>query len=111
MKHIIPGLVFAPDVHTVIDNADFSMLDALYAGRTVCYGDYHAHSNSGGMSDGKTTPKEWLVAMEKLGIDFIGLMDHQQVRHMYLPEFDPAHFIYGTEPAAIWKEPQTSPTT
>lgn len=107
MKHIIPGLTFAEDTHTLVACPDFSKLDALYAGREVCYGDYHAHSNSGGMSDGKTTPKEWLVAMEKLGIDFIGLMDHQQVRHMYLPEFDPAHFIYGTEPAAIWIEPKT----
>ena len=107
MKHIIPGLTFPADAHTITDCADFSKLDALYEGREVCYGDYHAHSNSGGMSDGKTTPSEWLVAMEKLGIDFIGLMDHQQVRHMYLPEFDPKHFIYGTEPAAIWIEPQS----
>ena len=44
MKHIIPGLTFVNDAHTVVENPDFSKLDALYAGRTVCYGDYHAHS-------------------------------------------------------------------
>lgn len=107
MKHIIPGLTFPADAHTLVEHPDFSKLDALYEGRTVCYGDYHAHSDSGGNSDGKTTLTEWLSAMEKLGIDFIGLMDHRQVRHMYLPEFDPVHFIYGTEPATIWKEPAT----
>lgn len=106
MKHIIPDYEFPRDPHTVVSAADFSPLDALYRGREARYGDFHAHSNSGGMSDGKTTPAEWLEAMRELQMDFIGLMDHQQVRHQYLPEFDPTHFLYGTEPAGPWRDPK-----
>ena len=108
MKHIIPDLIFENDPHVIIENPDFAPLDALYEGRVARYGDYHAHSKSGGTSDGHTTPKEWLTAMKELKIDFVGLMDHCQVRHMYLPEFDPEFFIYGTEPSGAWHEPHTS---
>ena len=108
MKHIIPELVFQNDTHETIENADFSALDKIYEGRVARYGDYHAHSKSGGTSDGATTPAEWLVAMKELKMDFVGLMDHRQVRHMYLDEFDPEYFIYGTEPSGQWHEPHTS---
>ena len=108
MKHIIPDLVFENDAHAIIDSPDFAPLDALYAGREACYGDYHAHSKSGGTSDGHTTPEEWLVAMKELKMDFVGLMDHRQVRHMYLDSFDPRYFIYGTEPGTVWIDPATS---
>lgn len=106
MKHIIPDYTFSNDPHTLCENADFSPLDRLYDGRVARYGDYHAHSNSGGMSDGKTTPSEWLEAAKTLQMDFLGLMDHQQVRHQYLPEFDPTFFLYGTEPAGPWRTPK-----
>ena len=46
--------------------------------------------------------------MKELKMDFVGLMDHRQIRHMYLPEFDPEYFIYGTEPSGQWHEPHTS---
>ena len=108
MKHIIPNFVFPADAHTMVEQADFSQLDALYAGREACYGDYHAHSKSGGTSDGQTTPEQWLVAMKELKMDFLGLMDHRQVRHMYLDAFDPKYFIYGTEPAGHWTNPDLS---
>ena len=107
MKHIIPDLVFENDPHVIIENPDFADLDKLYEGRVARYGDYHAHSNSGGTSDGHTTPEEWLIAMKELKMDFVGLMDHRQVRHMYLDCFDPTYFIYGTEPAAVWNDPKT----
>jgi len=107
MKHIIPDLIFENDAHDIIESPDFSVLDAIYDGREACYGDYHAHSKSGGTSDGQTTPEEWLAAMKELKMDFVGLMDHRQVRHMYLDSFDPRYFIYGTEPAAVWKELQS----
>ena len=87
MKHITDRK-FKKDAHTVAANQDQSALDKLYAGRTARYGDYHAHSNSGGTSDGTTLPTAWLEAKHTLKIDFVGLMDHRQVRHQYLPEFD-----------------------
>ncbi len=108
MKHIIPDYTFPSDPHTVAENADFSALESHYAHKTARYGDFHAHSASGGTSDGKTSPAEWLAAMPELHMDFVGLMDHRQVRHMYLDEFTPEHFLYGTEPAMMWNDPNTS---
>lgn len=107
MKHII-DCKFKKDTHAVIETTDFSALDQLYMGRVARYGDYHAHSNSGGTSDGTTLPTEWLQAKHTLKIDFVGLMDHRQVRHQYLPEFDPRFFLYGSEPAGKWIEPALS---
>ena len=52
MKHIVPDLVFENDPHKIIEAPDFALLDALYKDRVACYGDYHAHSKSGGTSDG-----------------------------------------------------------
>lgn len=104
-KHISDDIVFAADPHKVVSAPDFSALDKLYAGRKAYYGDFHCHSNSGGNSDGHTTPEEWLKAMKELQIDFIGLMDHRQVRHMYLDSFDPEYFVYGSEPGGYWNEP------
>jgi hypothetical protein len=36
--------------------------------------------------------------MEALGMDFAAILDHKQVRHMYLPEWVDGTFIGGTEP-------------
>lgn len=105
MKHIVPIFQFPVDEHKISQNADFSTLDKMYEGRVAYYGDYHAHSNSGGMSDGKVTLEGWLAGMKEQHIDFIGVMDHRQIRHMYLDEFDPEYFIYGTEPAGEYIEP------
>jgi len=91
-------MVFEEDPHTVAENADFSALDKLYEGRKVYYGDFHSHANTGGSSDGKATLKDWLHAMKELKMDFSGIMDHRQVMHMYLEDFDPEYFLYGTEP-------------
>lgn len=107
MKHIIPDYIFPEDYHTAVEDADFSALQEHYAGRLARYGDFHAHSASGGTSDGETTPEAWLAAMPELQIDFVGLMDHRQVRHMCLDVFTPERFLYGTEPAMLWNEPYT----
>lgn len=104
-KHVCDSIVLPDDRHETVENADFSKLDTLYAGRKAYYGDYHCHSDSGGSSDGQTTPTEWKEYMKQLHLDFVGLMDHRQVRHMYLPEFDPELFLYGTEPALGWHDP------
>ncbi len=108
IKHIIQGLEFENDKHTVCDNISYEPLDGLYTGRTAYYGDFHCHTNSGGTSDGKLAPSSWLAGMKELKIDFMGIMDHKQVRHLYLDEFDPEFFIYGTEPGGRWTEPELS---
>lgn len=107
-KHVCETIQLADDRHVIAENADFSKLDALYAGRKAYYGDFHCHSASGGNSDGHTTPAEWKEYMKQLHIDFVGLMDHRQVRHMYLDEFDPELFVYGTEPGMTWRDPALS---
>ncbi len=105
-----PEFTYSPDTHTVLPEADFAPLDTLYAGRHAYYGDYHAHAATGGTSDGKTTLAEWKTQMDALGIDFVGIMDHRQVRHMYLEDFDPAYFLYGSEPAVILDDhPKSAP--
>ena len=103
--HFSEDIRFAEDPHIVIEQPDFSGLEDLYRGRELCFGDFHVHSDSGGKSDGKTTPVQWLQAMEALKLDFVGLMDHKQVRHMYLDSFDPNRFVCGTEPAGKWVDP------
>jgi len=108
MKTIIPDFEYSPDTHAVVENPDFSVLDAMYNGRKAYYGDYHAHAATGGTSDGKTTLEDWKTAMDELKIDFVGIMDHRQVRHQYLDEFDPTYFIYGSEPAALITDPKSS---
>lgn len=88
------------DSHTVINpsEADFSPLDALYEGRSVYWGDQHAHSNSGGTSDGKTPLSEWVARMDEKQVDFAAIVDHRQMRGFFLPEWDDTRFIIGTEP-------------
>ena len=107
-KHIIDGLTFNEDWHNVIEDCDFSPLDKLYEGRKAYYGDYHCHTDSGGTSDGKMTPESWLKAMKEFKLDFAGIMDHRQVRHMYLDCFDEEYFICGTEPGGKWNDPELS---
>lgn len=77
---------------------DIELLESLYKGRKAYFGDFHNHSNSGGKSDGKYDLKQWREAMEELDMDFACILDHQQVRHMYLPEWDDTIFIGGSEP-------------
>lgn len=69
-----------------------------YTGKKIYHGEMHEHSASGGTSDGKMTLAQWNAFREEKGIDFIAILDHRQVRHMYLPEYQPDHAIFGTEP-------------
>lgn len=73
-------------------------LEKLYAGRRVWHGELHDHSASGGTSDGKYPLSDWRARMRKLKMDFAAILDHRQVRHMYLPEWEDGLFIAGTEP-------------
>lgn len=73
-------------------------VDKAYAGRQVAYGDYHAHAATGGTSDGLATLTEWADYMADKETDFVALVDHRQVRHTYLPEWDNTTMLCGTEP-------------
>lgn len=77
---------------------EISHLAALYEGRRVFYGELHDHGATGGTADGKRNLDHWKGAMEALGIDFAAILDHKQVRHMYLPEWEDGTFVGGTEP-------------
>ncbi len=73
-------------------------LDALYADRKPFYGELHDHAATGGTSDGKVELSLWREDMKALNIDFAAILDHKQVRHMYLPEWEDGIFIGGSEP-------------
>ena len=91
-------------------DADIAYLEELYSGRTAYHGELHDHSDSGGRSDGKQTLSIWKSLMIGLEIDFATIVDHKQVRHMYLDEWDTSMFIGGTE-AATWIQNPYSVTT
>lgn len=69
-----------------------------YEGKRVFHGEAHEHAATGGTSDGRMTLAEWRTFREEKGLDFIAILDHRQVRHMYLPDYDEAHALCGTEP-------------
>ena len=77
---------------------DIVNLNKEYKDRFAVYGDLHNHGATGGSSDGKRPLSHWKGALEALGMDFAAILDHRQVRHMYLPEWDDSIFISGTEP-------------
>ncbi|MBQ4088918.1 MAG: hypothetical protein IJC56_03435 [Clostridia bacterium] len=73
-------------------------LDKLYADRSVYHGELHDHAASGGTSDGKQSLATWITQLAEQKMDFAAILDHRQVRHMYLPEWQDGLFIAGTEP-------------
>lgn len=80
---------------------DISLLEKLYKDRAPYHGQLHDHASTGGRSDGKCTLDEWKEDLKALDLDFTTILDHRQVRHMHLPEWDPKMFIGGTEPGTI----------
>ena len=91
-------------------NFDFAVapeivtLNSLYAGLNAYQGELHDHAATGGNSDGKQTLQTWVDGMNKLKMDFATIVDHNQTRHMYLPEWQQATFIGGTEVSAWLKD-------
>ncbi|MBE6884740.1 MAG: hypothetical protein E7487_09065 [Ruminococcaceae bacterium] len=77
---------------------EINKLEKLYEGCKVYHGELHDHSASGGTSDGKLPLQEWVKEMAELNMDFAAILDHRQVRHMYLPEWKDGLFIGGSEP-------------
>lgn len=72
-----------------------------YEALRVFHGEMHDHSASGGTSDGRTTLEEWTEQLQALQMDFAAILDHRQVRHMYLPAWKDGLFIAGTEPGTF----------
>ena len=83
---------------TIATQEDIARLESLYEGLSVFYGDMHNHAATGGTSDGHRDLNHWKGALEALHMDFAAILDHRQVRHMFLPEWDDSVFICGTEP-------------
>ena len=96
-----PSETEAPEVSYLAEDVDITALEAAYNGRRPFYGELHDHSNSGGRSDGRMTLPVWRNGLMALEMDFATIVDHKQVRHMVLPEWDETMFIGGTE-AATW---------
>ena len=71
----------------MVTEKELTTLNELYGGRNVYHGEMHDHASTGGTSDGKHSLTQWKGAMQALGVDFAAILDHRQVRHMYLPEF------------------------
>lgn len=82
----------------IAQEKDIQLLETLYAGKQPYYGELHDHAATGGTSDGHNTLTEWKEELAALDMDFAAIVDHRQVRHMYLPEWDNRIFIGGTEP-------------
>lgn len=79
--------------------ADIDLLNNKYQGRKAYFGDLHDHCQDGLPADGKRPISDWLPLMDELGMDFQVFVNHKQVYHMYLPQWDDTRFIGGTEPA------------
>ncbi|MBR4863434.1 MAG: hypothetical protein IKU07_02560 [Oscillospiraceae bacterium] len=80
-------------------NEDAAHLEQLYAGRTAYHGELHDHGNTGGTSDGNQTLAQWAANLKKLDMDFATIVDHKQLLHMDLADWDDTVFIGGTEPS------------
>ena len=79
-------------------NEEVLTLSSLYENRKVFHGELHDHSQSGGTSDGQRALAEWPGMLKEKEMDFAAILDHRQIRHMYLPEWEDGLFIPGTEP-------------
>lgn len=97
------------DPHEAVREGDFTQLEALYSGRYAFHGDMHTHTDSGGTSDGATPLAEFVRQLKALDLDFAAVVDHRQMRHMFLPEWDDTLLIYGTEPGTVIVEEGRAP--
>jgi hypothetical protein len=97
----MPKYILTKGTSAMIANQnDIELLEKQYEGRRPFFGELHDHAATGGTSDGQRTLDHWLGAMEALKLDFAAILDHKQVRHMYLPQWEDGTFIGGSEPGA-----------
>jgi len=80
---------------------EINHLEKLYEGRRAYHGELHDHAATGGTSDGMRSLEHWRGAMEALKLDFAAILDHKQVKHMYIPQWEDGLFIGGTEPGTV----------
>jgi len=78
--------------------SDILQLEELYAGRKAFFGDLHNHAKTSDRSDGARPLSHWKGALEALKVDFVAILDHGQVEHMYLSDWEDGLFVGGTEP-------------
>ncbi len=95
-QETIPA-VTEPVADYVATDTDIAKLESIYAGKNVYYGDFHDHADTGGTSDGKVKLEFWKINMMSKNIDFAAIVDHKQLLHMNLPEWDNSMFIGGSE--------------
>ena len=76
-------------------------LNEKYAGRVAYQGEFHDHADTGGKSDGRATLAQCKAYLDALDMDFTTLLDHNQILHMELEEWDDTIFIGGSE-MATW---------
>lgn len=81
--------------------SDKKLIQKLYDGRFPYHGELHDHASTGKNSDGMRSLEHWRGAMEALKMDFAAILDHRQVRHMYIPQWQDGLFIGGTEPGTV----------
>ncbi|MCQ2431101.1 MAG: hypothetical protein MJ175_00700 [Clostridia bacterium] len=87
---------------------DIRKLEQSYEGRKPYHGEMHDHSASGGTSDGACALSVWKEELAALKMDFAAILDHRQVRHMYLPEWDNTIFLCGSEPGTVITDSRAS---
>ena len=96
-----------PKFSAAATDADIALLDSLYEGRKVYFGDMHNHSDSYGRSDGHVKLADWPTeVMEPIQMDFAVLVDHKQSEHMRLPEWDDTLFVGGSEAGTQIEDPK-----
>lgn len=82
----------------MVDSAGRTRLIGLYQNCRAYHGELHEHAQTGGTSDGMCPLSEWHSLLSEFHMDFAAILDHRQIRHMYLPEWEDGLFIPGTEP-------------
>ena len=80
---------------------EIKKLNDLYTGRRPFYGELHDHANTYGTSDGRYPLMHWRGAMSAYKMDFAAILDHKQVSHMYLVDWEDGVFLGGSEPGTV----------
>ena len=86
-------------VEKTATDADIGVLTGVYAGTEAHHGEMHDHAATTGTSDGNQPLEVWKAYMNALNIDFATLVDHKQVLHMRLEDWDNVIFVGGSEAA------------
>jgi len=76
-------------------------INTAYADRNAYHGEFHDHADTGGKSDGKVGLAKIKEVLEAKDMDFTTLLDHFQILHMELDEWDSTLFIGGSEMSTI----------